>query len=230
MLKLLCRLPLCRSGWEGRSRHVAGQRLASSYPPARDGPPRRAPLHRPHGQQDLHQHQLAGAQRVAQRASRPTARNDNGEVSEHKGVSSCLTLEQWQCYCGTTEQTEEKQAHPIFSITQRQFDVSNSPTVTVNVYESLRKPSVCSSVGFTCEWKARRAWSSLDGGRRTEDMPGTWAGVTQENLKGANVLTAGIKGPSGICLIESSVHLPHSFTVTAKWPHDSNQLLYISTC
>lgn len=43
---------------------MAGQRLAGSDPPARDRPPGGGPLHRPHGQQDLHQHPLAGTQRV----------------------------------------------------------------------------------------------------------------------------------------------------------------------
>ncbi len=61
----------CRSKWGGWSCHVAGQWLASSYPPARDGSPGWGPLHRPHGQQDLHQHQLAGTQWIADPQDRP---------------------------------------------------------------------------------------------------------------------------------------------------------------
>ncbi|TKS73102.1 Peptide deformylase, mitochondrial [Collichthys lucidus] len=69
-------LPVCgsvRSEREGRSSHVASQRLASSYPPARDGPPGRGPLYRPHGQQDLHQHQVADLQRIEDRRDGPKA-------------------------------------------------------------------------------------------------------------------------------------------------------------
>lgn len=65
---ILC-CPSCfpyRTKWEGWRCHVAGKRLASPYPPAWDGPPGWDPLHRPHGQQDLHQHQLAVLQRVVE--------------------------------------------------------------------------------------------------------------------------------------------------------------------